>query len=508
MNFRDTPIVFVQICSLAFLTAALVWLYWPILYRVGVDLMNNEDYSFGLLLPIVSGYIVMLKWPQIKRNAWKPSWLGLLIMGFGIFVYLFGELVAIYYLQPISFLLVFTGLLFLLGGWRIVRLVLFPLLLLFLMIPLPSLVVQQISFNLQLISSRLAAGILSGLGYPLLLKGNVIDLGVRQLQIVDACSGLRYILSLFALGLIYCYFYQRRTWKVIVLLLTLIPAAIIANGLRVALMGIFPALQEGFLHTFSGWCIFIFCFGLLASLNGILDKFWPPAPLVPGSQGPPPPLQEDQVTRINKTYPLYVLTGLALILAMGPLFHSLAQAPPVPLLQSFDKFPLQIGPWEGRRSYLEPAMAKRVGTDDYFDGTYADSHKAPVSVWIGYFESQNKKIEGRIHSPLICLPGAGWKILESKIVDMAPGQPVRYLVLEQSGARMLVYYWYLQRGRWQASEYTKYFYMGYDGLIKRRNDGAIVRLTTPAEPNIDLARQRLDSFARLFVPELSKFIPE
>jgi exosortase D (VPLPA-CTERM-specific) len=363
---------------------------------------------------------------------------------------------------------------------------------------------------LQLISSRLAASFLSSLGYVLIRKGNVIDLGVRQLQVVDACSGLRYILSLFSLGVIYCYFYQRRIWKIAILLISLIPAAILANALRVALMGIYPSLLEGFLHTFSGWLIFIFCFGFLALLNLILDKQFPPNPLS-GSQNDPSSEKTDVKgphTHAHKSFTPYLLAAVILVSGMGPLTHRLSLAPPVPLLQSFDEFPLHIGPFQGSRKYLDPAMAKVVGADDYLEAVYSNNHHVPVSLWIAYFENQKKKVSGRIHSPLVCLPGAGWKILESKIINLSPGHPVRFLLMERGGVKQVVYFWYYQRGRWLASEYPAKFYMGWDGLWRHRNDGAIVRLITPVERDVDQARNRITYFGHQLIPLLPRFIPQ
>jgi len=117
-------------------------------------------------------------------------------------------------------------------------------------------------------------------------------------------------------------------------------------------------------------------------------------------------------------------------------------------------------------------------------------------------------VRRRIHSPLLCLSGAGWRFLESQIIDVAPGLPVRYLLMERHGAKQVVFYWYLQRGRWYASEYPKYLFMGIDGLLKRRNDGAIVRLITPVEGNhIQDAKERLANFTHLLIPVLSQFIP-
>jgi exosortase D (VPLPA-CTERM-specific) len=346
---------------------------------------------------------------------------------------------------------------------------------------------------------------LQGIGIPVIRQGNVIDLGVRQLQVVDACSGLRYILSLSALGFIYCYFYQRRLWKAVILLVFLVPAAILANTFRVAAMGLFPALQEGFWHSFSGWLIFVFCFGLLGLLNWLLNYLEPPlastVALEPTDAAPPQ-------TVSKPSFSLYLVAALVLVLVAGQMALRLAHAPPVPLLQSLDNFPLQMGPYQGKRGYLDTAMAKAVGADAYLEANYANPGHAPVSLWIGYFESQSKKVEGRIHSPLICLTGGGWHIMESKIVDAAPGLPVRSLLIEKDGTRQIVYYWYLQQGNWLASEYSSRLFMGWNGLIKQRNDGAIVRLITPAEPDVAQARERLTAFVHLLVPVLPKFIQE
>jgi exosortase D (VPLPA-CTERM-specific) len=485
---------------------ALIWFYWPVLFSLANSLTTNEDYSFGLLLPFVSGYIVYLKWPKLRQRTWQASWTGLLIIVLGFVIYILGDLAAAFYFPPVSFLVVVTGFLWLLGSWALVRELRFPLFLLFFMIPLPAMVMKTLTLPLQLISSRRAAGMLQGIGIPVVRQGNVIDLGIRQLQVVDACSGLRYILSLSALGFIYCYFYQRRIWKAIILLICLVPAAILANTFRVAAMGLYPALQEGFWHSFSGWLIFVFCFLVLGLLNWLLNYLEPPR----SSTGPAETPTGDaapQPVSTRSTKP-YLIAGLVVVLVAGQIAFRLGHAPAVPLLQSFDAFPLAMGPYQGKRDYLDEAMAKAVGADAYMEATYINTEKIPVSLWIGYFESQSKKVEGRIHSPLICLTGSGWRILESKIIDVAPGLPVRYLVMEKGGTREVVYYWYLQQGTWLASEYASRLFMGWNGMLKRRNDGAIVRLITPAGPDVAQARERLNAFVRLLVPVLPKFIQE
>jgi exosortase D (VPLPA-CTERM-specific) len=483
---------------------ALLWFYWPVLGSLAYSLTTSEDYSFGLLLPFVSAYIVYLKWPKLRRQVWQPSWTGLLIIALGFVIYMLGDLAAAFYFPPFSFLVVVTGLLWLLGGWRVVRGLSFPLVLLFFMIPLPAMVMKTMTIPLQLISSQLAAGMLQGIGIPVARQGNILDLGVRQLQVENACSGLRYILSLSALGLIFCYFYQRRLWKAVTLLIFLVPAAILANAIRVAAMGRFPAIMEGFWHSFTGWLIFLFCLGFMGLLNWLLNYLEPH--LTSDTEAEAPPSAPPSQAVFKGSYTPYLVVTLAVVLVAGQMALRLSNAPPVPLLQSLDKFPLNFGPYQGRRSYLDQSMAKAVGADAYFEAQYANPGHEPVSLWIAYFESQSKKVEGRIHSPLICLTGGGWTILESKIVAVGPNLPVRYLLMEQRDSREVVYYWYLQQGNWVASEYSSRLFMGWNGLMRHRNDGAIVRLITPAGPNAAQARARLDSFVRSLVPVLPQFM--
>jgi exosortase D (VPLPA-CTERM-specific) len=451
---------------------------------------------------LVSGYIAYLKWPQIRSSSWQPSWWGIAVLAVGFGLYIAGEMATDFYSPFVSFVVVLAGLLCLLGGWKLVRLMGFPLVLLVLMIPLPTFIIRQLTLPLQLVSSRLATGILNLLGIVALRQGNVIDLGVRQLQVVAACSGLRYILALLALGTIYCYFYQRRPWKAAILIISIIPAAIVANALRVAAMGIFPAIQQGFWHGFSGWLIFVFCFAFLALLSWVLN-YLQPAIQEPAAKEP---LKEEKkpVERVRPFYSPYLISALVLVMLAGPLANGFIDVPDVPLKQSFDNFPVQMGPWQGHSVYIDPIMVKATAASSYVNMDFVSPKSGPVSLWIAYYE--NQKAGGSVHSPFSCLTGSGWVVVESGIKDVAPGLPVRYMVMDQGGARYVVYYWFLQRGRWLTSEYLNKFYLSYDGLLSRRADGALIRLITPAGSDVKSAQDRLNAFARLLVPVLPQFM--
>ena len=487
------------------LAIALLGFYWPVLNKWIVFLANSEDYSFGLLLPVVSAYIIYLKWPKIRQESWNPSWLGLAILALGFSIYLVGELAADPFIPRLSFVLVITGVVCLFGGIKNVRLLGFPLLLLVFMIPLPGMVTKSLTLPLQLMSSSLAAGFLRAMGVRLTLQGNVIDLGVRQLQVVAACSGLRYIFALLALGIIFCYFFQRRIWKAAILLISLIPVAIIANALRVAAMGLFPSLEQGFWHGFSGRLIILFCLGFLGLFNWLLNYLFPslsaPIPIIDST-----PVATVMPLNIKQpSYMPYLISALALTFMVGPLAMQLGHVSKTPILQSFSNFPMKLGSWQGHFVSIDPEVVKRVGSDAHLKAEFQDSQHPVVTLWIAYYESQSKSA-GSIHSPKYCLAGGGWNTLESGKRHVEPGHPVQYMLMEQAGARMIVYYWYIQGGRWVANEYARKFFTGYDGLVSRRNDGALIRLITPVAHDPAAALERMDSFVKLLIPILPQYI--
>jgi exosortase D (VPLPA-CTERM-specific) len=485
------------------LLGAVLWFYWPVLTNMLGELAKSDDESYGLLLPLVSGYVFYLKWPQLRRQQWRPSWAGLAVMALGLVLFMVGELAAELFTTRFSFVVVLTGVVVLVGGRRLFRLLAFPLLLLALMLPLPELITNKLTLPLQLVSSRLATGILQFSGIPVLRQGNIIDLGVRQLEVAAACSGLRYILPLLALGIIYCYFYQRRPWKVAVLFITLIPATILVNALRVTGMAIFPSLVIGFWHAFTGWLIFLFCLSSLALINWTLNRLWPQAAVTREDMaelaGMPAESQEKLL------WP-YLLAAFILMVLAGPLVHYEAKAPPVPIRQSFDNFPMELGPWQGQHTFIDPEMVEATRSDAHLSADYLNPGQAPVSLWIAYYDTQ-KKAGGFVHSPKGCLPASGWQITDEGIYQIRPHISVNYMVTNKMGARIVVFYWFLQRGRWLTSEYLNKLYMGYDGLLRRRTDGAIIRLVTPAGKDVAAAKERLAAFTNLMIPVLPEFIP-
>ena len=239
------------------------------------------------------------------------------------------------------------------------------------------------------------------------------------------------------------------------LLLSMIPFAIIANATRLATIGIWPIFEKGLWHASFGLSIFIVGFDYLKGINWILNYFSPAASREEGrerrrdSGAPSEPIPLAAGPRFS-FYP-YLAAGLALVLLAAPLAVKGVEAVPVPLKQEFKHFPLQLGPWEGRHVHMDPEIFAATGADKFLNANYLNPNQGPVSLWIAYYE--NQKSGASVHSPMTCLTGGGWKTVHAQVFELAPGKPINYVILDQGGNRMAMYYWYFERGRWLASDY-------------------------------------------------------
>ncbi|GJL55434.1 MAG: exosortase [Nitrospirales bacterium] len=254
----------------------LLLLYWDITSALIGDWYNDPDYSHGFLVPFLSLFFVWERWDDIKKTNIQPSWWGIGLLGFGLTMLVIGLVGAELYTQRCSFIAVLSGLVLLVFGWKIMWIVSLPLAFLIFMVPLPAIVVNTIAFPLQLFAAKTATFCLFSLGIPVLREGNLIALAGTTLEVAEACSGLRSLLSLLALGTVYGYFSQTVIWKRWALVFLSIPIAIIANAVRVSGTGILAhywgvEAAEGFYHTFEGWIVFIAAFVMLLICGSFLS---------------------------------------------------------------------------------------------------------------------------------------------------------------------------------------------------------------------------------------------
>ncbi|HEV2202289.1 MAG TPA: exosortase/archaeosortase family protein [Bryobacteraceae bacterium] len=262
--------------ALTWFTALLIGAYYPILRWLVVQWATDEDVSHGFFVPLVALFIAWQRREKILALELKPAWWGLAIMAWGASQAYLGMLGAEIYLQRTSFLITLTGLLLVVGGTALVRELAFPLLLLPFMIPLPAVIYNQLTFPLQLFASQVAEYVLALVGIPVLRDGNVLELASQKLSVAEACSGIRSLLSLSFLSLVYAYFFDRRVWMRWVLLVLTIPIAILANAGRVTVTGMLsevnPELARGFFHSLEGWIIFMIALAMLLGTHAIIKR--------------------------------------------------------------------------------------------------------------------------------------------------------------------------------------------------------------------------------------------
>jgi len=265
--------------ALGWFAVLLIGAYYPILQRLVFQWSTDEDVGHGFFVPLVALFIAWQRRDRILALKRQPAWWGLAVMAWGGIQGYAGMLGAELYLQRTSFIITLVGLLLVAGGTALVRELMFPLLLLPFMIPIPAIVYNQITFPLQLFASQVAEFTLGLFGIPVLRDGNVLELASQKLSVVEACSGIRSLLSLTFLSLVYAYFFDKDVWMRWVLLVLTIPIAILANSGRVTITGILseinPELARGFFHSLEGWIIFLIALVMLVGTHALIRRIGP-----------------------------------------------------------------------------------------------------------------------------------------------------------------------------------------------------------------------------------------
>jgi exosortase len=236
---------------------------------------TDPNFSHGFFVPAFSMLVIWQRRKVLASIPVKPSWSGLGVIVLALLVYLLGVIGAELFLSRSSFILLLAGLVIYFLGWDYFRALIFPWAFLFLMVPLPTLVLSELTFPLQFLASNLASSLLALVGVPVLREGNILQLPTMSLEVVEACSGIRSLVSLVTLALIYGYLQEKSIALRVALTLAAVPIAIGANSVRVmgtGLLGFYWGADkaEGFFHTFSGWVIFILALGMLFGLHWVL----------------------------------------------------------------------------------------------------------------------------------------------------------------------------------------------------------------------------------------------
>lgn len=281
-----------QLTGTVLVVAALGLVFGQVFVRLVEDWIVDGNYSHGFLIIPIAAYFAWERRARLTAAPIQPSWFGLVVLAGGIAILLAGLWGSELFLSRVALLPVIAGIVLFLYGWQHVRILAFPVAFLLLMIPIPAIIFNQIAFPLQMFASRVGEWAISTAGIPVLREGNVLVLAHKTLEVAEACSGIRSLVSLITLGIVYGYFTDQRTWVRLLIVASAIPVAILANGARVAGTGmaahwIGPEAADGFFHEFSGWIVFIFAFIMILIIQRVVVKFAPhPKPVQPVPPAP------------------------------------------------------------------------------------------------------------------------------------------------------------------------------------------------------------------------------
>jgi exosortase A len=269
-----------HVIALILVALGFAFLYREVVVGLVRDWRADDNYSHGFFIVPISLYLVWERRSLLAAASPRPSWMGLFLIAISVAVLGAGTLGAEAFLARVSMLGVLGGIVLFLYGWDHLRILGFPLGFLILMIPIPAIIFNQVAFPLQLLASRFGELALNVAGIPVLREGNVITLSNTALEVAEACSGIRSLVSLLTLAIVYGYLIERRPWARVALALSSVPVAIAANGVRVAGTGIAahyvgPEAAEGFFHEFSGWLLFVVAFAMLFAVQRLLVRLAP-----------------------------------------------------------------------------------------------------------------------------------------------------------------------------------------------------------------------------------------
>jgi exosortase D (VPLPA-CTERM-specific) len=501
------------------LIALFIASYWIPLSGIVNTWINDGDYSYGFLIPVISAYLFWEKRDELRNINIRSSWVVLPVLILAVILSIYGILGSSGNISrpliPVLIIL-FTAFCFGIGlTWKMIL----PLGFLVFMVPLPAVLDRTIGVFLKSISSKLGGEMLRLLGHSVHIRGNVIDLGITQLQVVDACSGLRFLFPLIALGIVYAFFFENVAWKRVVCVLATIPIAIITNVLRIGITGQLvysygSEMAEGFFHGFSGWAVFMVAFVMLFILGRILRLFPPKAKSEPpdaaGSNR-----QENHIEPVRKSGKAAFVTSIALLVIVGGLSMSTEAMPPLKINGGIEGFPLTFENWEGRQESIDPEITEESGAEGAFSASYHSTAGESVSLYMGYRSSAFMENENFFHSPTVCLPSSGWKTIEKSRYTVADVPKfgkltVTRMIMKSMGNRMLVYFWFQTKDQASYDKNIHRYHLARHAIKRDNTHALFIRPITMVQKNESLqdAEKRMDGFVRDMMAALFSFLAD
>ncbi len=490
------------------IAAVFSFAFWPVLQKLGVHWSKGDNSYCYLIIPLFL-YLCWEKKQDFQFGQFSWNLWGLIPVGLSILLMIAGELGSMVTLLYTGIWGCIVGIMFILYGLRL-RHLLFLLLILAFIVPMPPLINRMLTFNLKLAASSISVMMLRLTGASVLQDGNIIDLGITQMQVVDACSGLRYFVPLILMSLLFGYFYCRRLWQKGVLLVVVLPLSIVVNALRIFATGMlhiwgYPKLADNLFHDFAGLVIFLLAAAILFGVCMVLKRF--------GSDIVATPKTDNGGRFVAPWVPVATTVILCLIfVGSGQALTRLPSNRNLPDRTSFDTFPMTIGGWQAKRDYLSQEILNNLWSDDYVSATYFAKDKSnAIHLLIPFYEYQGTRHTA--HAPQSCMLGGGWALTRSQAREVTTAAGARFPIVttvwEKGNTRVLGSHFFFQRGRTITSPWMNKYWLMVDAFTKQRTDGALVRAEMALAPgqSIEDAYRILENFVRQLYVILPQYVP-
>ncbi len=476
------------------LLAAFVAAYGEVLKGLAGRWLNDPDASYGMLVPLVSGYLVWRVWPVLRRTPTKPDARAFPLVAGALLLAALGVSAALPSVARLSMPLLLLAGVWYLAGARWLRLLAFPLGFLVFMLPLPAQLQALLTPGLQQMAVWLGERLLRLAGHAASSRGNTIWLDGQPLNVAEACSGLRYIFPLLGVGVLYAGLFETVAWKRVVNVLAAAPIAILMNGARIAGAGMMMArfgeqAVTGVYHAAEGYIVLTGAFGLhflfgrwLRRLPPRSDEAWVPA--APGSDMDYLPIPGGQAAWLG-----------VLLLALWGWQTSLGAIPAWRLPVDQARFPPALPGWVGQRASVPERIVEASGATEAWSAVYRSIAGKRVHLYIGYQGAPFGAGSRFFHSPDICLPAAGWRTLSSRTRFIGPMEVTEQLS-QQAGRRLLVTYWFQNSEGVDAAALAHRWRLMLQALRHESGYDLFVRVTTEIAEGekIENARARVTHF--------------
>jgi exosortase D (VPLPA-CTERM-specific) len=485
----------------------LVGIYYLIVPDMVLDWYRDENYSHGFLVPLIAGYFLWQRWPGLKDQEIKPDRLGIVVVILGLLQLVLGWLATEYFTMRSSMLLLAVGCVLFWFGWEVLKKMSLPIGFCIFMVPIPYIIYDMVAFPLKLFVTKVSVALLGLAGVVVMREGNIIVFPATTLEVADACSGIRSLISLLALAVAFAFFVQTSNTRRWIIIASAVPIAIATNSLRVIGTGFLAQwwgakAAEGFFHEFAGMMVFVLAMVLLVAVGACVKgdvKLGEPGT----DQGIQPAPGSNGKIGWNRFASVYFL------LALVALFLNFHADKDVPTSKPLSEFPQQVAGWTmSGHNEFSANILKVLKPTDYLSRVYRRADGTKVELYVGYHNGG--KGTGGIHSPKHCLPGSGWfEVSSEKIVLPTPSgnRDLVRAVYQKGGSKEMFLYWFQMMDRSITDEYALKLTEIKNSLLYQRRDQTFIRISLPFDQDEARTMGAGAAFVRDFDGPIREFLP-